>query len=434
MDRLTLVGARHDLESVLGQLTTLGAADVREDAAAAEAYDEGRSERLARHQHAITEIENIQQRLALMIARTSDILHIKKPMFTVRRSVKLADIESAGARRDEILATLGRLEQLLEEQRRLSEQAARLSSRRALLSPWRTLVLPGSLTGDEALPERARTALIFGTFASDEIRHEALEALEEAVPAFASETLYRTEQGMAEMVVVPAALKQTASRVLHLQHLAPFPAENEAEARGDFPRAWRELEGQIDAVEAERETAEEGTRALAVQRDDMELLYDWYAIRLREAQAMLRLVELERVFVLNCYVPTRRADAVERALHEAFTLHIERETCAPSEEVPVLLENPRLLQPYESILSTFSMPRPGHDADPTSIMGIFYAVFFGMMLSDAGYGLLLALLCGWLIWGVRVEGNFRRMSFVLFYGGLSSIVFGLLFGGFFAMP
>lgn len=426
MDRLRLIGLPQDLPAVLALLSRFGAADIRELPEQASGHDSVRETGRMELEREIAAMADERQRLAGMIPVAGDLLHIKKPLFTVRRRVSLAELEAAGSRREEHMARLEALEETLAEVARSKEREARLLARRDLLAPWRNFILPAK--EDNRLQH---LALIGGSFAGDAQLQAAIAAMDEAELIFAYECIYRTELGLAVIFAVPRQLRGRAARVLHLAQLAPFPAETEAEEVGDYPRAWRELEEHISAARAAREALEGQARELAVNRGDFELLYDWLAVRQRELEARRAIYELRHVYVLQAYVPRKRADRLLETLSGRFTIACEREACRPAPDVPVLLENHPLLEPYEEILTTFALPLPGTDVDPIPVMGPFYAFYFGMMLSDTGYGLLLALLTGWLIWGVGVERGFRRMCMVLFQGSIVSMAFGFVFGGFF---
>ena len=100
------------------------------------------------------------------------------------------------------------------------------------------------------------------------------------------------------------------------------------------------------------------------------------------------------------------------------------------EEYPILLKNNRLVKPFEVIGEMFSPPST-QEADPSPWVAPFYFFFFGIMLSDVAYGLILTVLSAVLVYKVKVAGDFRRMSQMLMYCGISSTIWGLLFGGFF---
>ena len=85
----------------------------------------------------------------------------------------------------------------------------------------------------------------------------------------------------------------------------------------------------------------------------------------------------------------------------------------------------------ESVVESLSLPGKG-EIDPSSIIAFFFYFFFGMMLSDAGYGLLMVIACGIILKKYQnMEPNLRKSIRMFFFCGISTMVWGTLFGGFF---
>ncbi|MCK5133427.1 MAG: hypothetical protein KAR40_14895 [Candidatus Sabulitectum sp.] len=104
------------------------------------------------------------------------------------------------------------------------------------------------------------------------------------------------------------------------------------------------------------------------------------------------------------------------------------------EEVPpVFLTESATLDPYLMLTDMYGRPE-GADPDPTPLMAPFYVVFFGICIGDAGYGLALAAgsALGWYL-TKKKQGNTRLFG-LMFQGGLASIFWGFLLGGWFGMP
>ena len=96
-----------------------------------------------------------------------------------------------------------------------------------------------------------------------------------------------------------------------------------------------------------------------------------------------------------------------------------------------MLKNNKFSEPVESVLATYSYP-DRREADPTAIMAIFYYIFFGMMFSDAGYGLVMALACGIMLLRFKnMEPGLKKSVKMFFWCGVSTTIWGLLFGSFF---
>ncbi|MCP4647108.1 MAG: hypothetical protein GY852_05130, partial [bacterium] len=103
------------------------------------------------------------------------------------------------------------------------------------------------------------------------------------------------------------------------------------------------------------------------------------------------------------------------------------------EAPPVFLSESTTADPYLMLTDMYGRPE-GADPDPTPLMAPFYAVFFGICIGDAGYGLALAAgsAIGWYL-TKKKEGN-TRLFRLMFQGGLASIFWGFLLGGWFGMP
>ena len=110
---------------------------------------------------------------------------------------------------------------------------------------------------------------------------------------------------------------------------------------------------------------------------------------------------------------------------------IEAEEISAKEQPPVLLENNVFARPVEGVVESFGLPKKG-EFDPSAIMAVFYYILFGMMLSDAAYGLIIFLACFIAIKKFPRMGDSLNKSLHMFmYCGISTTIWGLLFGGFF---
>ena len=73
------------------------------------------------------------------------------------------------------------------------------------------------------------------------------------------------------------------------------------------------------------------------------------------------------------------------------------------------------------------------EIDPNTVMAPFFIIFFGLMFSDGGYGLILSLLSGIVLWRFKLEENMRKFMKLIFFCGLSTMFWGLMFGGWFGI-
>ena len=101
-----------------------------------------------------------------------------------------------------------------------------------------------------------------------------------------------------------------------------------------------------------------------------------------------------------------------------------------NEETPIMLKNNKFASPFEAVTVMYSMPL-ATEVDPTPIMAPFYFLFFGLMLSDAAYGIILSLACFALLKKFKLEGTMKKMVTMFFWCGISTFFWGALFGGWF---
>jgi V/A-type H+-transporting ATPase subunit I len=119
-----------------------------------------------------------------------------------------------------------------------------------------------------------------------------------------------------------------------------------------------------------------------------------------------------------------------RAFEQRFLVAAEIRPLSRVKVHPVQLNTTTLVKPYEIMFEMFSPPSH-EDVDPSPLLAPFFFLFFGMMLSDIGYGLVLTGLTGYMAFKKKATGEMGRMSRMLFISGIGSIIWGILFGGFF---
>lgn len=134
---------------------------------------------------------------------------------------------------------------------------------------------------------------------------------------------------------------------------------------------------------------------------------------------------------INGWIKSKRENELKEVLTKnEIAYELEDAVVADDEIVPTALENNKFVEPFEMITEQFGTPG-GTDLDPNPSMSIWYWIIFGIMMGDIGYGLLLILACGLAIKYLKPKGGTRKLLTVLFYGGFTTVLFGILHGSFF---
>ncbi len=185
----------------------------------------------------------------------------------------------------------------------------------------------------------------------------------------------------------------------------------------------------LNELENQLQTHTDRLRYLSRMLDDIAVLCDIETTTLIAAREKQKLASTGQCVVLEAWVPEQEASRVIRALSR-LPCAFELAAPAPDEEPPVLLRNNGLASNFEWVVGMYAYPKYG-TFDPTFIMSIFYFFIFGIMFADVGYGALL-LVGGFLLPKLlRMKGGMKRMLNMFGYCGISCIILGFVFGGWF---
>lgn len=300
----------------------------------------------------------------------------------------------------------------------------RLEAQIRMLEPWSRLDISMRTTGT------ASTAAFIGSFPA-EYTEEALKAeIVRGAPEI---------DGVA-VEVLSAGTQQTCAFLLcHASNGAKLEAflrsigfTYPADRSKKPPQArMQDLNARIEKLRAEIDGAEAEIRTYAALRGAMQYTIDYFSMRIEKYDVLGRLWQSPHVFVITGYIPAESAPALEKELTEKFEAYVELETPAEDEDVPVKLKNNAFAAPVEGVLESYSMPGR-KEIDPSTLMAVFYYFLFGMMLSDAGYGLLMVIGCGIALAKFKnMEESLRKFLKMFLYCGISTVFWGAMFGSFF---
>lgn len=174
---------------------------------------------------------------------------------------------------------------------------------------------------------------------------------------------------------------------------------------------------------------EKNIKALEKYYDKLAFLEDYYTMKSDRYKVFDDIATSNNTFVMTGYIPEPDAKKLKDYLETTYDAEVELEDAG--DNAPVKLKNNRFTEPVEGVLASYSYP-DHREADPTSIMAIFYYLFFGMMFSDAGYGIVMALACGICLLKFKgMEPGLKRSMKMFFWCGVSTTFWGLMFGSFF---
>ncbi|MBE5763787.1 MAG: hypothetical protein E7338_06185 [Clostridiales bacterium] len=162
-------------------------------------------------------------------------------------------------------------------------------------------------------------------------------------------------------------------------------------------------------------------------------LHDFYTLEVRKVECEGFTLSTQTSYLLEGWVPAKNAEELDKALSESplALSYVIREPIE-GDNVPTYCENNEVVSPYESVTNMFSSPAY-KEIDPNPFVAFFFFIFFGMMLSDAGYGLVLTILTGIVLLMTKPKKGQSNLIKIVFMGGISTIIWGFLFGSYFGL-
>jgi len=253
------------------------------------------------------------------------------------------------------------------------------------------------------------------------------EYVEDVLPEGTSaETIYSAKEQTNLFVLCRKENAEEAENKLRKMAFIPL-SENDKRTPNEVIKACKM---EIAKLTEEKKQAEENIIKNAENRKHLKFTVDYLQMRKDKYEALSDLGFTETTFVLTGYIPEKYCEALEKEICSKFTASVTFTDPAEDEDIPVLLENSKFSAPVEGITKMYAMPAKS-DVDPTPVMSFFYYLFFGMMLSDAGYGLLMTIGTAIALKKFKLEDDMRKTLTMFRNCGISTIIWGALFGSWF---
>lgn len=191
------------------------------------------------------------------------------------------------------------------------------------------------------------------------------------------------------------------------------------------------LDRETEALKAEAAAIEEKLSGMGELNAPLRQLSDLAGVNASREESRSRLMDTGQTFLLEGWVPAGRWPALKQEL-ERFPCACEAEDPAPEDypQVPVKLNNNWFTKPLNMVTDMYSLPAYG-SLDPNPLMAPFFILFYGMMMADMGYGLLMILASVVVIKKAKPDGaTMRYMMPLLGLCGVSTFLWGAATGGF----
>ena len=343
--------------------------------------------------------------------------------FEGREVLSLDEYEANAGKHDEVMKKAYRLQELAKQIGEHSAAVPKLEQQMEALVPWRSFDLPLDFKGTK------KTAAFIGSIQDEITLEQVTEQLGELAPQ--AETI--------DVTIVSASKEQTCLFIVCAKTDAE--AVEDALKKMNFvkpplssavpAKRQQQLEEELAKEKEEIEKAEKAVAEMAPDRELIKFVMDYYTMRAEKYGVLNGLAQSRRVFFITGYVPENAAPKLEKLLQEKYEVVVEYTEPGDEEDVPILLHNNKFAEPVEGVIESYSVPSKG-EIDPSMIVALFYYVQFGLMLSDAAYGLIMVAGTAYCLTKFKnMEAGMKKFMKMFMYCGISTTFWGFMFGSFF---
>lgn len=340
-----------------------------------------------------------------------------KPAFGQYPLVSEEESQRVLQSRKELENVITRLEDIERRSGDMRAAEMRIKTARDQYLPWETF----TLTAQDLAASRTVLQM------AGNVPTRNLPQLEEAfasLPALTRVVSQTPDTSNIYVAIHNSALEEGRSAL----EAAGFSQENFSPLQGKNAKEYlASLSEQERDLAALRTTLESETKELAQYIGDLKILHDILTLEERKHSASLKSAETSQTFLMQGWVPEevslKLKDSIQKASPSA---QVSLEDPKEDEEPTILLKNNSFVSAFEPVVEGFSMPAY-RGIDPTAVMSPFYIILFGVMLSDAGYGLMMAVALLAFVKIKKIPVRNAKMLYLLIFSGISTIVCGLAF-------
>lgn len=341
----------------------------------------------------------------------------KKPEYTENQITALDTL------REEALPVMQKAKEL---EKQLSDQKSRatyLNSMKLQLMPWEALDIPL-----EEIKSTKTCKVMIGYVAN-----EKDNAFSEATKEF--EGLYLQEVGV-DKDKKAAFIICLNEKYQELLEILKEHSWQEIQFAGHMGTAKRQIElidAELKTIETLKLEVEEQSSAVARYYEKVGAYFDALSNELSKRNTVYKTVNTDKAFVMQGWVVEKDKELIQQELLKTDPdLYLEFTDPTEDDDIPTVLTNPRLVQPFEAVTDLYSKPS-ARGFDPNFLMAPFYFIFFGMMVSDAGYGIVVSILATAALLIMKPEGMMKKLMTLIAICGISTLIWGALFGGWFGV-
>lgn len=421
MQRISICAMKKDRKAILEELQRLGVMEIETSRMPSEGLEK------------MDTLEDRQkfEKQASILDQALDVLQEYAPektsMLSSLEGKKLVErkvYQDVVSNRESILDTAQHILLMKKKEAEGKAEIVKLLAQKEALLPWLSLSVPMDYEGTK------KTKVFIGSIGSVMTQEEVMAKIAEAAPDLTACDVEIVSADKDQTCLTAICLRTEADLLEEALRSAGFsrPAQTITEIPA---KEVEKIETRISEVGKEIADFGKEIQDQTGHRENLKTLSDYYRTRAQRYEVLGQVPQTRNTFVISGYIAKKNAAKLAEKLDREYSLSVEIEDLPEEEEAPVLLENGKATRSVEGVLESFGLPAKG-EVDPTKIMFVFYVFLFGLMLSDAAYGLIIFVACAVLLKKYpRMSDGMAKSLRMFMYCGISTLVWGILFGGYF---
>lgn len=377
------------------------------------------------NRQALVELQKRQEQVEKMIQTLEPYMPEKKALQALKEeplSLSFDDLQAHGMIRDEdlLLTKLKRQLRVLDKARQKIADAKAEIER---LEKWRPLeVTPAALATFRYVHG------LIGTIPNSDT--DAVRSSLKAHPELELEEVFTSETEHGYVILYRSGDRVAVQELIEDHGFKELDYEEE-----QVPAVYLDrLEGEIKEQEAVVAATLAELQNSQKELDQLKYQMDYLLSSGAREEAKSLLASTQSLVALEGWIETSQVASLRDFLQEGFGSRVLLETRDVTEkdwdDVPIQLRNNALVEPFELVTEMYALPKY-YEKDPTPIVSLFYFVFFGMMVADIGYGLLLTVATGFALKAFKLKpGTAKNLRFFSLLG-ISVALWGVVYGSFF---
>lgn len=318
-------------------------------------------------------------------------------------------------------AFLKELSELRNHLKDILQHKEKLIQERHLLSCWRNL----AISLDEIHPTQS-CGIILGVLNKRDHAHLLGDCQKGEINLFC-EVIYADKANVYLAVLYVLEEFEALEAILKSYH---FNFITLSRYKGTVRDRLLEINREEMVFDDQIEEIKERMRLLAAEQFKVMVVYDYLSNINKREEAKTGLLKQQYTFTLSGWMRQKDVRLLEKAITDNFRDVVLFISEPEGLDVPVILQNIRILQPFEFITNIYGMPKY-NELDPTPFLAPFFFLYFGFCVSDVGYGLMLVLFCLFMLKKLRLGPQGLRFFRLFLYCGISTVIVGALTGSWF---